>query len=439
MRYRELLTPTKTFQLGREEMSWTSENGPWSSPTTYNSITSTDMGSLSAAKYCYDELHSGPPFTTGGTFNLWSYADNRCIPTRSCVLVAKSWYGNLWYKYSGSFQTSLSGTKLTDWMTVPGAEYNAGKKSNPNTPNGQSTWGDASAYGAKGWNKFRPAQPGASLGIFLGEAKEIPRMLSSTARYFRDAYVSRFGKSPKGKLKRQADAWLNTQFGWRPFISDLQAFYKTWKNADEMLKQIERDNGQWVRRGGSVTKDRVLTVLESSAATHCSTPSLGAPYYFVRNKPPGNYIVTRVTDTKVWFEGKFRYHIPNCGSVEWRKKALGQLFGLDVNPSLLWELTPWSWLVDWCSNVGTVMSNISPGLAENLAASYAYVMCTKEERVEIASTLNLANGPRTDTWTRSLTRKVREQASPFGFSSTWENFTPRQWSILGALGITRLH
>jgi hypothetical protein len=121
----------------------------------------------------------------------------------------------------------------------------------------------------------------------------------------------------------------------------------------------------------------------------------------------------------------------------WRWNAAVHLFGLKPSPSVLWEIIPWSWLIDWCSNVGDVIDNLSARALDNLAAKYAYVMGTKKQEVTLISVADFYNGPQTETWSGTFTRKLRQEASPFGFDLSSDMFSARQWSILAALGISR--
>lgn len=432
VRYRQrVATLPYPRTCGIEYMSFDKRN--WQVYGTYPLQMLSYMGNTSSADFCWDQTNGKPPYRVGGPFNLWHFADNRMSMPKRVTLISP--YYTMWFKYEGCFQPG-DHPSMADWITFPGNDYEAGRKNSTVTPDGNHTWGDAGPYGATGWNKFKPAKPGVDLGQFFGEAKDIPRMLQTTARGFRDLYISRFGRLPRGKTKKAADHWLNTQFGWKPFLSDLRSFYKTWKESDKLIAQLKRDNGQWIRRSGTVLKDETLDVLASSDTSHCSIPNIQGAHF---NPVRGSHRITRVARRRVWFEAQFRYYMPKLDSVVWREKALLQLYGLDPNPALLWELTPWSWLVDWVSNVGDVLNNVSTDLSQNLAAKYAYVMSHREEVVRIESKQHFKQGDHTDTWERTLSRKHRVEANPFGFSLTWDGLSARQWSILGALGITRMH
>jgi hypothetical protein len=118
-----------------------------------------------------------------------------------------------------------------------------------------------------------------------------------------------------------------------------------------------------------------------------------------------------------------------------------KLLGLSLTPDTVWNLTPWSWMVDWVSNAGDVVSNISDALFDGLVLRYGYMMehtLTSDEYFFVGPTgFQPTNGPRPSSITLHHEVKKRVKATPYGFGLTWTSFTTRQLAILAALGITR--
>jgi hypothetical protein len=115
------------------------------------------------------------------------------------------------------------------------------------------------------------------------------------------------------------------------------------------------------------------------------------------------------------------------------------VYGFNITPEILWELTPWSWLADWETNMGTVLHNLSAFAQDGLVMRWGYAM---EEKIS-SVTYDLSggrffNGESTDcTQTFETIRRQRWNATPYGFGLNPDGFTARQWSILAALGISR--
>jgi hypothetical protein len=151
---------------------------------------------------------------------------------------------------------------------------------------------------------------------------------------------------------------------------------------------------------------------------------------------------TRITAD---FRFSARYHRgarPNSRERGFIERAT-ELLGLEITPAVLWELTPWTWLLDWASNLGSVASNISLLDWSNVLLDYAYLTfvvktessVTWKGPTVISPQLTVSHGFITKGFT--TVEKVREQASPYGFSVGWTGLSPFQLSIIAALGMSR--
>ncbi|DAD52565.1 maturation protein [ssRNA phage SRR6960509_15] len=438
-RYRERLNNRASFLVG-QEFYWYKFGTvwDWKSSTAYNA-SGRPLGASAGAEYVYDELHKGPPYLEGGPFNLWRHACSYWdLGASGGTIFSSPSYTGTRRKYEGGFICNHTSVSTDFGIDISPYSFNIGKRGYTYTPTGEHTWGDASSYGTVTWKKYRPGKSSSDAAVFLGELKDLPRMLRSTAKTFYDLYRKDFRNYTSWKRfsKHVSNSWLNHQFGWLPFVSDLCKFYKTYKTLDEQIARIRRRNGQWHRRGGTLFRNEDTTRLRTVSDAHCSYPYLGGA--FTAGLPStGRHYVDRIKRERVWFTALFRYWIPDIDSVQWPKRVVREIFGLTPNPALIWELTPWSWLADWFSNVGEYFTNMDTGWAQNLTAKYAYVMRETEHALRITSEPMFPGRPLKHVWTYSCQRKHRAQANPFGFEVSWEDLSPRQWSILSALGITR--
>lgn len=378
-----------------------------------------------ATEHCYDETHPGPPYRTGGPFNHWSFS---CSDPTGPEYTMRS--------NSKDCSKCLNYYKGTVYMPPP-----------VTTPTGFSmweddSWGNAESYGAQGWNKFKPAKPGVELNQDIAELKQTWSSLMNRARSFKDIYSGR-RKSPTNP----AGNLLDWAYGWAPLLDDVEKAIKQYQTLDETIDRIRKQNGQWEHRGGTVNKQSEVWQSDSTGWPFVGL-NLNSTFW---NKLKGatnlstfSYQCTYEYHSHAWFEGSFKYYIPNIDTPEWADKARRKLFGLNINPALLWELIPWSWLVDWISNTGDVFSNLDSGIAENLVAAYAYVMRTTTYSMTNSATvtfLTCADPVMLTTITQSssskITRKHRVAATPFGFGVDLGSFSPKQIAIMAALGLSR--
>jgi hypothetical protein len=259
------------------------------------------------------------------------------------------------------------------------------------------------------------------------------------------------------------------EFGWRPFAQDLIKAYKTSVNLTTRLKQLVRDNGIPVKRRRVIDESIGFEVLCEGTflgpTGHLGQISLGGnslldgfyvlgPYGVKDVGSPHfdgsiRYRYVKTTKVKTWFACTYKYYVPDIGSLQWTTKAVAALYGLRITPSTLWEVIPWSWLIDWWVNAGDVLSNLSSNAVDNEALINPGVMRTTEVLYEVEVDVSCSGysdpfdpvylPPYTafTKWSRLETTKVRRVASPFGFGITTGSFTVKQWLILAALRISR--
>jgi len=391
-------------------LATTYRDPPTSAPVTLERQSTWSMG------------HRGPPYLEGGPFSSVTLTDRGHEKYGQYTLYSRD--PSRLYKYEGGFTCGCS----LDGQPI-------GFILNPNDLDASYSRGDPSPYGASGWNRYRPGQNLAALAQALAEVRDLPRTIQTTARGFRDLWRSHKGMSPKAL----SDHWLNHQFGWLPFVNDVCSMVSAYRKYDRLIREARANNGQTIRRGGTVSVREDEQLLSGSDEQTRHSPSLNVYFYpGSLSKNAGTYRIYRKDSVRVWFVGAFKYYVPDIRSVEFEQRFIRRLYGLNLNPELLWELTPWSWLIDWFTNAGDAFSNVDTGWADNLVATYAYVMETRHSYIQCDSTLNTVNnGTLSHSWTYDWVSKGRAQANPYGFGITWEGLSPKQLSILAALGITR--
>jgi len=323
-----------------------------------------------------------------------------------------------------------------------------------------STPGDASPYGAEGWNRSRPRIDSSGMAQAMYESKDGPDMLFTTADYFKRSWRELGGKpngwGPREVVKRflrrhspveAANQHLNNAFGWAPFLNDFASLLKTQRNYERLILQLMRDNGQWVKRRRSIRKTGSQEQLQFSNVPLVWPPMVSYLYDYDEHGRYGhtNTYVEQTDD--IWFEGQFSYYLPQFDQKLYDSRPdLASLYaatqwarvnGLAFNPELLWKVTPWSWLADWFGNAGHIISNITAAGQDNLVAKYAYIMRKTTKRVVNDTTLYTVNGNVNLFWYQEIETKHRDVASPYGFNLTWDDMSPYQLSILAALGFTK--
>jgi len=299
------------------------------------------------------------------------------------------------------------------------------------------------SFGTLAYGKSTPLSGEFNLAQFLGELHEglpgiIPASIKKRAKI----------------LKNAGDDYLNVEFGWLPFVNDLRGLANALASATNGMFQplgaTHRSYG--VPEVATYGSTNPTATNVSARAGRFDIPISSTPLF--KHLHGGNILVgARLTATattsfiekrRMWFEGEFVY-VPKAGfDPSSFMDRLSTLMSTDITPSVLWELTPWSWLVDWGLHIGSSLQAAEAASSNRILTSYAYAM----ETVERTHALQLTNihprfagsyvGPSSYacTWTTTSRRRVR--ANPFGFASNpLVSLNGTQLGILAALGLTK--
>lgn len=273
-----------------------------------------------------------------------------------------------------------------------------------------------------------PTNPTASASVAIAEfyREGVPRMVGSAFLRDRTSFFRSLGSE-----------YLNLEFGWKPLVNDIKQAAKAIFNSEDILKQLARDSGRDVhRRRYSPTQRWVETPYDSWVP---AVSGIADDMFLSGNR----HLESHAFERRNWFSGSFTYHFEPARMSEVERIATEAriLYGIELTPETLWNLAPWSWLVDWVSNVGPVLHNLSAFQNDGLVMRYGYVMeynsrntTYRGDRGAIPYGTDL---PTTVTESFHGIRKLRRKATPFGFGMDIAGFSTRQWAILAALGITR--
>jgi len=297
-------------------------------------------------------------------------------------------------------------------------------------------------FGATAIARCAPANPPSNVVTFLGELMKdgLPSLIGHETWQNRSLLAKSADNSARYRGKTLGSEFLNKEFGWDPMLNDINKFANALLHADKVLEQYERDAGQLVRRRYKFPTTR--SSVDTLAFT--GVPASGPNYSLLGTTSPGNVIRTRETVTDRWFSGAFTYYLPTgYDSRESLSKLARQaqfLLGAHLSPDVLWELAPWSWAVDWFSNMGDVIHNVSRFATGGLIMPYGYMM----EHSIITDTYRYVGAtgfpspfdvlPPTVLVTET---KKRVKANPYGFGVTWGSLSGFQYSIMAALGLSR--
>lgn len=266
--------------------------------------------------------------------------------------------------------------------------------------------------------KTNPNQAHVNVPNFMAELRDWRELPSQVRRAGRSA------------LRQGANANLTWRWGIKPFISDVNKLLDFTEAVEQRLRWLNKLADEKVlKRRARLDRKSVV----APPGTYFSSTSSGVLYQ-------SSFQVT--STTKVWgtvqYRSTHRTIIPS--SIDGRRKLARRLTTGDNAWSYVeaaWELLPWSWLADWFSNIGNVITALNNTIP--IAWTKICIMrestCIRRERVitPLASGLTLSG-----KYLRSEQWKERYPTFPFlPFHFSIPALTPGQWSILGSLSILK--
>jgi hypothetical protein len=222
----------------------------------------------------------------------------------------------------------------------------------PSLPSGLPSSSDVDTQARIGFqNKVRSAQRSFQGGAFLGELREAIHMVRSPAEALRKSVTrysvaakkaARQAARTKGPKKARAVAkalsgtWLEHSFGWAPLFGDVDSAAKALGDTNHHVP--------------NVVQYSAFDNIASSVVSTYNNPSANGHLY-IRSK-----FRTRF-DVSVHYKGCVAWDSPNLAR-DWQSTWGVSL--RDFVPTV-WELIPYSFLVDYFTNVGKLVDASSTG------------------------------------------------------------------------------
>lgn len=304
---------------------------------------------------------------------------------------------------------------------------------------------DMDADGATAISQCAPTNPTANLGTTLAESfrEGVPSLPGIQSWENRTRYLKSLGSE-----------YLNYQFGWAPLQSEVHSVVNAARHHRDIMQNYKNGEGTNVHREFDFSNENQIW-----REDHGDVALTGnqAPNHFFRSFAKSEVVVER--RVRKYFKGCFTYGGPSKVDSYGRALQFGkeadQVYGISLTPSVLWEFAPWSWAVDWFSNTGDVINNVTNFALAGLVMRYGYMMQEVSHTVynvwddvktvvgdynhateQLSNERTIYQGGGGRFGFKSV-EKSRSPANPFGFGVGWEDLSPTQLAITAAIGITR--
>lgn len=181
----------------------------------------------------------------------------------------------------------------------------------------------------------------ASLGRTLKGARDIQNNLFDSSKPLRDLFKR---KSLREFLRASSDLYLQWMFNIAPVLSDVSGIYQA-------LQQVERRINDLITRSGSVrVSHRSFSFREFEDVDSAFAYTIGS-YPIVIGTCKTHYRTTN-EPTQVHVMMEYNYNYTTYQAEHARLLALLDAFGVNLNPTIIWNAIPWSFVIDWLVGVG---------------------------------------------------------------------------------------
>lgn len=207
--------------------------------------------------------------------------------------------------------------------------------------------------------RSNPSRPTVSLPVAIAELKDVPGMLRDIGN---DLLKSR--KVIKNYHQQVGSHYLAGLFGWAPLISDVIKLTQFQGSVERRANEFKRlySNGGLKRRltlAEAENKEESQLYVESQIALisclrvkRTKGTVWGTVRWLPTSLPPGgsrsDAVYRRMAQGVVLGLGA------RLDATDWRNSKARNDAWSDVAD--LWQLMPWSWMVDWFSNVGDYLN-----------------------------------------------------------------------------------
>jgi len=189
---------------------------------------------------------------------------------------------------------------------------------------------NAKQYIFDGFSKMKPDLTDVSLPNFLLDLGQMKSLV--------DLWSSR-----RSVVRNVAGGWLNYSFGWRPTISDVG-------NMIEAITGAQRQLAMWnASTSKIISKHTVVytnSVFKSGSLSNIPT-ALGTTKWW------GS--LDQIVTAHVAYRPSV---ITGVNDSSRKLQALLDSLGFELNPAILWDKLPFSFVVDWFINVGGFLESI---------------------------------------------------------------------------------
>jgi hypothetical protein len=192
---------------------------------------------------------------------------------------------------------------------------------------------DDTEFVTKAAAETNPSEAEFQAAAFLAELRDIGGLFQSVG-----STMAKFG----------ANEYLKFQYGWTPLIRDLKQVFQVMERLNKRMVEVQRLNstGELRKRYRTQYDPHVDTW---SVNTHSSNDVFIHEGSIIRSDIFTDVRMERWAQT-VWVPDVPENLFRSIGRSQF-DKVRSALYGVNIDGPTLWQIMPWSWIIDWNTNL----------------------------------------------------------------------------------------
>jgi len=285
----------------------------------------------------------------------------------------------------------------------------------------------------------------------IGELKDLPKLLQEGLLRMISRDIRRVAKrkrilSSGAKTTLLANSYLESVFGWLPMYRAVLSMLRAPEHITKRVNRLLSSSG--IPTTWSSTRKWI--------EPYASTP--GFTYDLFTNEAQASLGHTASREVEMRCVVNTTVEFPPLSVPELRDGLVTKLWGLDPHPEDVYNLIPWSWLVDWFTGLGDYVAAYDMINRDKQIINYAFmtydstVTRTSQFEGRVSRSFSVSNTPplvitswndfqfqnHTSRFVGKYTKRV-SLANGYGVKPSWDlgMFSDAQLAILTALSYMR--
>jgi hypothetical protein len=268
----------------------------------------------------------------------------------------------------------------------------------------------------------------------LKDFKSFPTFLKKLSD-FPDLF--RKGQEVLKPLRLIADSYLQYAFNLKPLVSDISGLYRSLSTREKALNNL-------ITRAGRVQTRHFQVLLNeetNDVVEHTYSFDQGSGQSFYKVTGAKSTFMSFVEPTVFHAEIEYNYNYTQYQLEHARVLALLDAFGVNLNPAIIWNAIPWSFVVDWVLGVSQYLKQFSIRNMEPVINIRQYLWSVRRVRritsqLKLGNNLYISDGSRPGPTTVEIAYRRQVQV-PSASSIMSSGLSSKEFSLGAALVIAR--